>query len=531
MRSLADYDLIIVGGGINGTAICRDAAMRGLTTLLLEAKDFASGASGHNGRMIHGGLRYLEHGDIGLVMEALRERHTLLKIAPHLVRKSSLIIPVLRDAGRPSWQLRLGLLTLDLMDFGRFPRHKWLDKNTVAASVPGIHEENLKGAFVMSDAYCANAERLTIENAVSSSEAGADVRNYTPVTAIARTEAGALEVHWQENKTNHRATARMVINSTGAWVDEFMLKATGKKTALVTKATGSFLVLKAAGIVLHDALFIESREDGRPVLVAPWQGNLLVGTTDRKVECSVEDTETTDREIEYLLDAIERAFKPGVIQRSDVLYAYNGVRPLPVSDGPSHKVTRKHVIHRHKAPLDRLISVYGGKLSTFRALAEDVTDAVFRTLERPVPRCTTAKELLPGGASEALDFDLSSQFSDQSVDRLNGLFGTRATRVIALAKNKPELAENLDDRTGATAAEWVYAVRHEHAQSLSDIFLRRTLLGYGPDRGKKLIASFKTIARKHLRWDEQKIASDLEEYLGYIASQSCTEPDNMAGRG
>ena len=520
------YDVIVIGGGVNGAAIARDAALRGLKILLLEAKDFASGASGHNGRMIHGGLRYLASGDIGLVIEALRERRILQKIAPHLVKESKLLIPVLKNGRHTSWMVGLGLLGLAILDLGRHPRSRWLSNSKISDRVPSLQESNLKGAFEMYDAYAKNAERLTIENVLAASEAGADVRNHTPVTEVSR-DGDVLRVTWQENNSSHRSVAKAVVNSTGAWIDEFLAHSTGRNAGLITKAAGSFVVVKPTANAPTEAVFVTSKVDGRPVLVTPWLGNLLIGTTDRVIPSAIDDVKTTSAEVDYLFDAVDHAFAPGTIRREDTLFTYCGVRPLPFSSKTSRKITRKHVIHKHSGTLNGLISVFGGKLSTFRSLAEDVTDEVLKLIGWPSSSCQTAQMPLPGAQNAELGTGTGTSQSKLTLDRLEDLYGSRAGRILAMARKEIGLAEVIDPETGAIAGEFVYAVRNEFAQTLSDVFLRRTLLGYRADRGKDLLAKFGSTARVHLGWTDQKIATDVEEYLQLIEGQAAANSEHI----
>lgn len=513
------HDVIVIGGGVNGAAIARDASLRGLQVLLLEARDFASGASGHNGRMIHGGLRYLATGDIGLVIEALRERRTLQHIAPHLVRESTLFIPTLRSDLRPAWMVGLGLVALNVLDLGRHPRCKWLGKSRAMERVPGLKSDNLTGGFEMYDAYAENAERLTLENVIAASEAGADVRNYAAVSDISMDANGSLRVTWREGGETHKVIAKVVVNSTGAWADEFLSQSTGSNASLITKAAGSFVVVKATKDAPKEAVFVASKIDGRPVLVTPWLGNLLIGTTDRVVTEAVDDVKATIDEIDYLFDTIDEAFAPGIIRREDTLFSYCGVRPLPYSEGASRKTTRKHVIHKHSGDLQGLISVFGGKLSTFRSLAEDVTDVAQKFLGTPKSSCQTARLPLPGAEGCQTSLRVNHDLTRQTQKRLERLYGTRAGKVLDLIKGAPDLGEVVDTQTGAIAAEFVYAVQNEFARTLSDVFLRRTLLGYQAGRGKNLIDVFGITAKAHLGWSEQKIAADIEAYLLHIDRQ------------
>ncbi len=522
------FDLIVVGGGINGAAISRDAAMRGLRTLLLEADDFASGASGHNGRMIHGGLRYLENADLRLVREALREQATLLRIAPHLVRRTTLLLPVMKESRHPAWKVRLGLVALDLLA-GAWPmRHQRLDRQEVLSRVPAIRDDSLRAGFVMQDATADHAERLTLEMVLAAAEAGAEVRNRARVSKISAQATGGLSVEWLEAGAGHRASAPVVVNATGAWVDEVLATATGTNAALTIRALGAFIVVRANPDTPVEPVFVESRQDGRPVLVAPWQGNILVGTTDRVLAPGAKDEGTTGGDIDYLFAALEGAFRPGIFRRSDILYTYWGVRSLPARQGPSHRITRRHAIHVHAAPLAGMLSVFGGKLSTCRCLAEETTDKAFALLGRKAPKSGTARRLLPGalplsGAVQPIDHPVP----EQTARRLRSLYGTRAALVRDLAARTPELAKVIDPASGAIAAEIVFAVRHEFAQSLGDILLRRTLLGYGADRARGIFPAFRAVARRHLGWAEARIEQDIRDYEAHLEATDVARFQHM----
>lgn len=515
----SQFDLVIIGGGINGAALARDAALRDLKVLLLEANDFASGASGHNGRMIHGGLRYLETAQIGLVLEALKERATLLRIAPHIVRPSTLLIPRHQGRGRPGWMVRLGLVALDVLAMGSARRHARLGPAEALRRVPALRSDTLRGAFVMHDAFAECAERLTIENLVDAAALGADLRNRCRVTEVSPAPTGGLRVRWAGPQGPGVADARAVVNATGAWTDETLAVATGSGARMVTKAMGSFMVLRSFAGAPDEAVFFESGSDGRPIIMAPWLGNLLVGTTDRVIEGPTDDAQTSAAEIDYMFDAIAQTFDPGRISRSDILYTYCGVRPLPHRPGQSHKITRKHVIYRHPPPLEGMVTVLGGKLSTFRCVAEQVADTVCEMLGSGARRSSTAQRPLPGAVkSGARQVLAGSPLSVLTQERLLGLYGERAVQVLELAARSADLADVIDQETGAIAAELVFAVECEFARSLADILFRRTLLGYRTGRGLQLIDPFRRIARQHLGWATARIDADIKDYEAQLAA-------------
>ncbi|NRA19405.1 MAG: glycerol-3-phosphate dehydrogenase/oxidase [Oceanospirillaceae bacterium] len=512
-----EYDLIIIGGGINGAAICRDASMRGLKTLLLEMNDFAAGASGHNGRMIHGGLRYLENGDFPMVIEALQERNTLLKIAPHLVKPSTLLIPIFESSRNPAWKVKLGLMALDILAPAGFPRHKKLNKKAAMARIPTFRSQELAGGFLMYDAFAEFAERLTIENVLSAKEYGAELHNYACVTKIVPEPGVGFRVTWQEKNGKKSATARSVVNATGAWTDKVIKNAMGQQSSLTTIALGSFIVVKANENTPNEAVFLESRQDGRPIIVTPWQDNILIGTTDRVVSGDVDEAATSEVEIAYLMDALSNTFKAGTFKRSDIIFTYMGVRPLPFAVGPSRKITRKHVIHHHGLSYAGMISVYGGKLSTFRRLAEDAVNAVFKLRGKRAPKSLTAETPLPGaGQVEQIQFNEGFCLTSATTSRLAKIYGSKSALIIEMAQDTPDLATVIDTDSGAIAAEMVYAVRHEFARSLIDILLRRLMLGHRANRGREVLPHFRNIALRHLGWCDDKIDTDLVEFNNYL---------------
>ena len=512
------FDVIVIGGGINGSAVARDASMRGLSVLLLEAADLARGASGYNGRMIHGGLRYLETGQVGLVLESLRERSTLLKIAPHIVKPSRLIIPIWKYRSRPVWLVRLGLLFFDVFSWGAHPgitRHKKLSKKEALALVPSLSSENLSCVLTMSDAYAECAERLTIENVVSAANQGAVIKTYSPVTGVKKVIEGGLSATWKRNGELFEASAKVVVNTTGAWTDELLASSMSGEPALILKAKGTFIVAKAFPGAPDEPVFFEAKRDRRPIIMTPWLGLILIGTTDQQTDASPSGIGASESEIEYLLESVKQSFAGAQFDRSSILYTYTGVRPLPAAKGPTHKIERRHSLYQHSGDLDGMITVFGGKLTTFRDLAEIVTDKVFELLGQKTPACSTAQEPLPG--AKGLIPELKA-VSEKTALRLQGLYGARAGDVLAVALDQPELLTVMDQDTGAIGAEFVFAVRYEWARTLSDILLRRTILGRRRNRGEHLLEAFRTIARRDLGWSESKIKKDIDEYRAYIAA-------------
>jgi glycerol-3-phosphate dehydrogenase len=529
---MPDFELIVVGGGINGSAIARDAALRGLNTLLIERDDFASGASGRNGRMIHGGLRYLEQGEVGLVREALRERSILLAMAPHIVRRRDVMIPVRRGVGRPAWMVRAGLTALDLLAFGSAPRHQFLSRAETLRRVPALNSQGLRGAALMFDAFAENAERLTIENLLDAAANGATIRNHSRVRRILSNGRAVAGVEYEDARGDvFTATAPLVVNATGAWGDEFLRGATGTNRQLLGASKGTFIVVAAFPGAPSGSVFFEAAADRRPIIVTPWRGLYLIGTTDVRVSGPIDEVRAEPAEIQYLLTEILGCFPDAGLTRQSILYSYTGVRPLPFATGASRKVPRHHIIHDHAPELDGLLTIIGGKLSTFRSLAEDALKVVANKVGRPLPACTTATRPLPGAQGtpdRARHAAEQASVSPLTARRLTELYGMRADRVLAYAIETPELAAVIDASTGAIAAEIVLAVREEWAQSFADILLRRMLIGRNGDLGVGALNRLEAVAARHLGWTTDRIKQNRSAYL---RDASLSQPSAIVAMG
>ncbi|MBC7835062.1 MAG: glycerol-3-phosphate dehydrogenase/oxidase [Phycisphaerales bacterium] len=510
----AVYDIAILGAGINGAGIARDAAMRGLRTLLFDAADIASGASAHSTRLIHGGLRYLEHMELSLVRESLRERETLLRIAPHLVKPLPLLIPIYKHDKRGPRMVRAGMIAYDLLSVGKsLPRHRMLSRDETLAREPALDPAGLRGGALYYDCQVPFAERLVLENVVDARRHGAVVRTYHRVESATplvppSTDQGqpaadcplwSLRLRDTLTGAAASATARVLINATGAWVDLSLgtlaaavpLLAPGRPLMGGTK--GSHIVVAPFEGAPETAIYAEAAGDNRPFFIIRWNGLVLIGTTDERFEGGGDPREARagDDEIDYLLASVNRVLPSAGLTREQVLFTFSGVRPLPASnDSETGAITRRHVIHEHRpesgapAVSPPLLSIVGRKLTTFRSLAEEVIDKVGALLERELPECATATSLLPGapGESGALPGD-SPQFSDTTLRHLHDVYGASASDIIRLASDDPFFAPIIDPCSGAIAAEVVYAARHEFARTPDDVLFRRTMIGFGPDHG------------------------------------------------
>lgn len=490
-----DYDVIVIGAGINGAGIARDAAMRGLKVLLVDKGDIGGGTSAASTRLIHGGLRYLEQFEFGLVRESLKERETLLRIAPHLVRPLPITIPIYKQSRRSRATIRAGMIAYDLLSWRKsLPRHRMQSARATLQQLPGLNAAGLIGSAVYYDAQVEFAERLVLENVLAAAEAGATVRTYTRVTNLV-TEQGRVTGVRVQGEYSDTVTADFVVNAAGPWVDELL----GSNERLIGGTKGSHLVVAPFPGAPETAIYLEAVSDGRPFFVIPWNDNYLIGTTDIRFEADPDRVCSEAWEVDYLLAETNRAFPAAGLAREQVLYTYSGVRPLPFTTNEAERnITRRHFLREHPQ-FRNLISVVGGKLTTYRSLAEEYVDQIVRA-----PRSRTAEVPLPG----AVGF-----FGLNMCGRLLRIYGSRAKKVVELAK--------MFDDENTFSAEIVFAFEHEFAKTLADCFLRRTMRGLNADRGLGDIQAAADVGNRLLGWTEERAVREVESYRTEISRMTC----------
>lgn len=512
-----EFDLIVVGAGINGAGIARDASMRGLKVLLVDKGDVGGGTSAGSTRLIHGGLRYLEHFEFGLVRESLRERETLLRIAPHLVRPLVITIPIYQESQRGWATIRAGMVAYELLAWGKsLPRYRMQSAEETLRRMPGLRGEGLVGSAVYFDAQVEFAERLVVENVLAAIECGASVLTYTRVGKLL-SEEGRVRGVELEGDFGKPALARVVINAAGPWVDQLI------DQKLIGGTKGSHIVCAPFPGAPEGAVYLEAVSDRRPFFVIPWNGNYLIGTTDVRFEDDPDQVRSELWEVDYLLAETNRAFPAAGLKQEQVHYNYSGVRPLPFTKNEDEQsITRKHFLREHPQ-FPNLISVVGGKLTTYRSLAEECVDLIFRKLERPTPRCETAIVPLPGARETRSEFSLQAartrgklklELRTSAADvceRWRRVYGSRA-------KELAELAEQLDVQS-PLAAEVVFSFEKEFARTLADCFLRRTMIGLNADLGLGEIERAAEIGKKFLGWTEERAQREVETYRKEISNR------------
>ena len=503
-NTIPDYDLIIIGAGINGAGIARDAAMRGLKVLLLDKGDIGGGTSAWSTRLIHGGLRYLEHAEFGLVRESLREREILMRIAPHLVRPLPILLPIYKGARRGSWTIRAGMWAYDLLSFHKIlPPHRFLLRRQALQEIPSLESHGLEGAAVYYDGQVEFAERLVLENVLSALEHGATVHTYTRVHDFfsSRNTIDGVQLINQINGETRNATGRVVINAAGPWVDQVLNPGVAGER-LIGGTKGSHIIVGPFAAAPVTGLYVEAETDGRPFFILPWNGKYLIGTTDIRFEGNPDDASVDDEEIDYFLRETNRVMPTAALNRDNVLFTYTGVRPLPfLGEKDEAGITRRHFIRRHPQ-FKNLFSIVGGKLTTYRNLAEQTVDLIFKNLNKRSPPCQTDQILLPGASTTTTDQDL----------RLQRIYGSRAVLISGLIADDPSLGDVIDGETGVIAAEIVHAFGNEMAVTLTDCLLRRTMVGFNASCGLDVVEAAAEVGRNHLGWTDERYGREIDNY-------------------
>jgi glycerol-3-phosphate dehydrogenase len=380
------FDVAVIGAGINGAGIARDAALRGLRVIVLEQDDICSGTSAISSRLIHGGLRYLEYAEIPLVFESLRERITLRRIAAHLVKPIRICIPIYESAKRGMLLIRLGMIAYDLLSVGKtVPRHDMLSRNAAIENEPGLQKLGLCGAARYFDAQVTFAERLVLENLLAARLAGAEIRTYSRVTEIKLERGTVASLVYVDGLTGerHEVVVKVIVNAAGPWVDQVLTTTAHTVPKLIGGTKGSHIIVGTFDGAPRDAYYVEASADGRPFFIIPWNGMYLIGTTDIRYDEDLAEIRASRAEVDYLLAETNRVFPAAALGPDDINYAYAGVRPLPRRErGPESSITRRHIIKRNRKIARGLISIIGGKLTTYRHLAEQTVNRVGNSLGR-----------------------------------------------------------------------------------------------------------------------------------------------------
>ncbi|MFQ5666225.1 MAG: FAD-dependent oxidoreductase [Candidatus Binatia bacterium] len=520
------FDLLVVGGGITGAGVVRDAALRGLHVALVERRDFAAGTSSRSSKLIHGGLRYLGQGDVGLVIEAARERRVVRRLAPHLARPIQMLVPVHSRSGYA--KTRAGLWTYDrLARVRKEERNRMLSREETLALEPLLRPEQVYGGGLYYE-YLTDDARLVIENLKSAAMLGAVIVNYTMVIGLARQgdRLTAAVVRDSESGRQFQIHARTIVNAAGPWVDAVrLLQGTGERPRLhLTK--GIHLVLRRERLPVS-RIVVMNTPDRRAVFVVPRGPVVYLGTTDTDYDGEYDQPAITRRDLEYLLDAANATFSIERLGADDVVGAWAGLRPLLHQDGKKPtELSRKDEI---MVGASGLISVAGGKLTTYRKMAQRVVTIVAQQLAqggqtRPAPRGHSESRALSGGATgsdvgafaERMKRRVPSVAAD-IVDRLVTVYGSNAAQVLDAMARDPQAATRCAPDGAITRGEVAYAVQAEMALTLEDFLERRSrVFLFDPGNGLAVAPEAARQMGELLGWTARRVEAEIAGYRQHV---------------
>ncbi len=539
-----EYDVLVIGGGIYGACVARDAALRGLKVVLLEKGDFGHATSGNSHKIIHGGLRYLQHGDLIRMRQSIYERRALVRMAPHLVKPMPFLIPTYQNIGAKKSLLRIALMANDFIAFDRnrdlpeslqFPASRVLSNEKCLEHCGMINQHELTGGAYYFDAQVHNSERLLLSMLLSAHDHGADVLNYVRVSTLLVTHGSAVGVEAEDVLAHNslEIRAKFVVNCSGPWLDQMWPMKTRQGFPRTQLPLLKAIVLVTNPIVDTIALGVPSRytyvdvdavvnKGCRYFFMTPWKNRCLVGTFQTRYEGSPDDACVTEEEIESQLKEINASLPEAVIARNDVHLVNWGLLPRAVTSGVNNDVQlAKHpVIHDHEKidGVRGILSVSGVKFTTARGVAEKTIDLVFRKLGKKSVPCTTATVPVYGGnflSHEELLRDAISQkpkrMSQEVVQHVVDTYGSNFRDIFQYSEEDLALGDQVEPHMIVTKAEIIHGVRREMAQTLSDIVFRRTELGAMGHPGDECLRRCAMLMAREMNWNEARIQHELHE--------------------
>jgi glycerol-3-phosphate dehydrogenase len=531
------FDIVVIGGGVTGAGIALDAATRGLTVALVEQRDLAAGTSSRSSKLIHGGLRYLEQLDFGLVREALRERSLVLEdLAPHLVRPVSFLYPLQHRAWERLY-VGAGITMYDGLG-GRkpaLPRHRHLTRKGAMELAPSLRRDALVGAIRYWDAQVDDA-RHTMELGRTAASYGAAVVTSARVTGLLREgeRVVGVQVRDQEGGEDIDVRGRQVINATGVWADSIQEMA-GRGRIRVRASKGIHLVVPKDRIHSDSGLIL--RTERSVLFVIPWGRHWLIGTTDTDWDLDLAHPAASASDIQYLLDRVNEVLRTP-LTHADVEGVFAGLRPLLYGESEAtSKLSREHAVGQTVAGL---ITIAGGKYTTYRVMAEDAVDAAARNLPQRVPRSITARTPLVGAQGYHALWNRRRRLAEEvglhvsRIEHLLGRYGAMITELLDLLADRPELGERIQGAEDYLRVEAVYAASHEGALHLDDLLTRRTRISIETfDRGIAAARDVAPLMGEVHGWDADTIAREIEHYEARVAAEieSQRMPDDRTADG
>jgi len=520
-------DVVVIGGGMAGAGVARDLALRGASVALFEKGDFASGTSSKSSKLIHGGLRYLELFDFKLVRESLREKRTLERLAPHLVRPLPFLVPVYAGSRRGLIMVRLGMWLYDLLTPGKTTdRYRLLRPVDALSLEPNLRAEDLRGAGYYFDDLLLFPERMCLENVLSAVRHGARAHNYCEVEEIVRGRRGPDGVRVRDLLTRqvHTVRAPVIVNCAGPWADRVreLAGVAGERPRVLRTTKGIHCLMPR---MTERAVYLSTHDD-RMIFVIPWREFSLVGTTDTDFDGDPDRLWATREEVTYLLDEVAKVLPDKRVALENVAYTYAGVRPLSFEGAATaSRVSREHKVVP-EGPDGRFLSVTGTKLTCFRSLAEEVGDRAMRLLGRAAPS-PTARLSLDGMDEEVGKvevrawMDVSGEMAATGLPRetlqaLVETYGRGSARLLELGRKLPDGTERLCPSNPEIVAQLHQAVTEEMAVSLQDVLLRRTGIGQSRCLGLDCAPAIGRRMAALLGWSPRRLDAEMEAYDQYV---------------
>lgn len=517
------FDLLIIGGGVTGACVARDASLRGLRVALIERNDFANATSAHNSKLIHGGLRYLRNFELGLVRESLKERRIWQRVAPHLVHPLPFLVPNYGGGWKATATLRAGLTLYDVLSFDkgwlddpaqRLPNHSWLNKNRALATEPVLDGPGFEGALQYYDAQMYAPERLVLECILDADATGAAIANYVTAETLLNRQ-GRIEgctVRDLETDAKIDVQAKVTLIAAGPWADIFLERTLGKpSTHKLMRSKGIHVLVPA--LTRKAALTVAA--EGGHFFVLPWHGHTLLGTTDTAFKSDPDNVGVSEGDITEFFAFINKYLPGARLTREKVEHFYAGLRPL-VDDGSgnTYGASRRAelVDHGESDGLDGLYSAIGGKWTTSRDLAQNVVDSIVEKLSLSTDECETDEDPTAGGDIGRIADFIAEQRKEHpelpSIAHLAHMYGSRLPDMLSEADNRPELRATIGN-AGDIEAQIVFAVREEMAVHLSDVVMRRTCMGQVGMPSHEALETASRIMGAELGWTEERRTGEI----------------------